>query len=693
MTIRSPDDWKDWLESHYRDELDAIFSGRNEDRRLRVDWWDIQAADERLADAVFDGGHDEIVRDIADAILTVDFAEFTAVVAGDRLDITVEIVNIPEDRTFDIGDFKPEYVDQHIAIVGQVSVMDDVSLAVEQAAFACPKCVTDGEISNPVSELMFIDQPDGDELKAPIDHVCGHRGPFDLMMEYSDAISRQIALLTPPPETKTDSMSADIEIQLLGELVGDIRGGERVKVFGELKTRPTSRGSRIFDYFMEVQSVEVIDGSTTAVDVDDWMDEITDIAESDDPVEVLKDSFAPEIFRHGKIDDVIEAVLLQMVGSTSTTHYRSDIHVMVLGDPGTGKSRILKAAESIHPRAKYKNGESVTAAGLTAAATKDDFGSTPWTLKPGLMVLSNGGLAILDEIDKAPDTAISSLHSVLESQTAAVSKAGIDAELPAATSLLSAGNPEGSTFNNVDPLFEQVGFPASILSRFDLIFLIKDTAGLEDGDGNSIDRSIAQQVTSSYIDDVGRTADRDVGDVHDPDFPREALTAYIAHARDTVSPVVEDRDVVAPIEDLFTDERLGLDPHSPIPMTARFVDSMMRLSHASARLRLSDVVEKEDVNRAIRLTMASMNDTMRDPTTGQLDPNMYVHGQTKSQADRRKSIEQLLDDLDDGSGVDIDEFWDVVESGEWDRNIVEGDIEQLKQRKAIMEINGKFKKT
>jgi len=119
----------------------------------------------------------------------------------------------------------------------------------------------------------------------------------------------------------------------------------------------------------------------------------------------------------------------------------------------------------------------------------------------------------------------------------------------------------------------------------------------------------------------------------------------------------------------------------------------MRLSHASARLRLSDVVEKEDVNRAIRLTMASMNDTMRDPTTGQLDPNMYVHGQTKSQADRRKSIEQLLDDLDDGSGVDIDEFWDVVESGEWDRNIVEGDIEQLKQRKAIMEINGKFKKT
>jgi Predicted ATPase involved in replication control, Cdc46/Mcm family len=223
--------------------------------------------------------------------------------------------------------------------------------------------------------------------------------------------------------------------------------------------------------------------------------------------------------------------------------------------------------------------------------------------------------------------------------------------------------------------------------------LIKDTAGLEDGEGNSIDRSIAQQVTASYIDDVGRTADRDVGDVVDPDFPREALTAYIAHARDTVSPVVKDRDVVAPIEDLFTDERLGLDPHSPVPMTARFVDSMMRLSHASARIRLSDVVEKQDVNRAIRLIIASMNQTMRDPTTGEVDPNMYEFNQTQSQAHRRKSIQQLLDELDNGSGVDIDEFWDVVDSGEWDRHIVEGDIKQLKDRKMIMEINGKFKKT
>lgn len=675
-------DWRTFLEDRYTDELIDIFVGESEDRILRVDWEDIERMDWKLAERIFDGDGNDIIDDIRDAILTVDVTgdgrnagELSAGVAGDRLDIDVAIRNIPEPHSHDIGDFRPDMVDQHLAIVGQVSVLDDVHLSVETAVFECERCEFVG---------MEIDQPEEDTLKTPTEcEGCGRSGTMHLHIKHSETASRQVALLTPPPEVKSESMSADIEIQLLGQLVGEIRGGERIKAFGELKARPIKDGSRVFEYFMNVNSVEILDGSTTAVDVDEWEEEIDAIASTADPVAVLKDSFAPDIHRHGSLDDIIEAVLIQMAGATTSDRYRSDIHVMLLGDPGTGKSKILKAAEEIHPRAKYKNGESVTAAGLTAAATKDDFGSTPWTLKPGLLVLSNGGMAILDEIDKASDDAVSSLHSVLERQTAAVSKAGIDAELPAATSLLAAGNPEGSRFDpSVEAIYMQIGFPASILSRFDLVFLIQDRPGGEaDGD-------IARQIADSFVDSTGRATGSDVASSVEPAYPPEALTAYLAYARDRVHPVVEDRTVLDPIVDTFRRKRADRDPDSPVPMTARFVDSMTRIAHASARLRLSDVVEPEDVDRAVRLVELSIDQTMTD-SDGFASP-AAVETEPGSVTDLKREIKSVIKNEGTG-GIRPADFWEYFDGRDVSKPTVQDAVDDLIDSGRMYVLDGTFR--
>jgi replicative DNA helicase Mcm len=480
-------------------------------------------------------------------------------------------------------------------------------------------------------------------------------------------------------------MSGDIEVQLLGELVGEIHGGERIEAFGELKARPIKEGSRVFEYFMDVNSIEVLDGSTTAVDVEDWEEEIDAIASAADPVQVLKDSFAPDIHRHGSLDDIIEAVLIQMAGATATDRFRSDIHVMLLGDPGTGKSKILKAAEDVHPRAKYKNGESVTAAGLTAAATKDDFGSTAWTLKPGLLVLTNGGMAILDEIDKASDDAVSSLHSVLERQTAAVSKAGIDAELPAATSLLAAGNPEGSRFDpGIEAIYMQIGFPASILSRFDLVFLIQDRPG---GDA---DEDIARKIADSFVASTGRATGADVPSSSEPAYPPEALTAYLAYARDRVHPVVDDRSVLDPIVDTFRRKRADRDPDSPVPMTARFVDSMNRIAHASARLRLSEVVEPEDVDRAVRLVELSIDQTMTD-TNGRPNPT-GASTEPEDVTQMRREIKSVIKDAGSG-GIRVPDFWEYFEYHGYSKAKVRDLVDRLENTGRLTKINGTFRLT
>jgi len=400
-------------------------------------------------------------------------------------------------------------------------------------------------------------------------------------------------------------------------------------------------------------TTNIEDGSYEDIDPDEYREEIEQIKAADDPVSVLSANFAPHLSRDEKLDQIIEALILQMVGTARKDPNggptkRGDSHMLLLGDPGTSKSELLEEVELLSPRAKLKSGEGITKSGVTAAATKDDFGPTQWSVKAGLMVLASGGIACLDEMDKADDSALESMHQALENQRVTVSKAGIDAEMPAQTALLAAGNPKHGRFDQYEPIPDQIDLSAPLMSRFDLMFMVHDTVDAErDGEiADSIIESWSEAGLMEHTDrEIEASASRDLCD--DPERAVEAFRAYLAECKQQVDPVIVDEAVKQRLKEEYLDIRLeGADEDSAVPVTARKLEAFLRLAESSARARFSEEVEIEDVERASRLVLASLNDVGVDPETGQYDADMVETGTSKAQRDRMKSLKRIIAELE-----------------------------------------------
>eukprot|EP00536_Pseudo-nitzschia_multiseries_P011635 jgi/Psemu1/243980/estExt_Genewise1.C_4070009 len=396
----------------------------------------------------------------------------------------------------------------------------------------------------------------------------------------------------------------------------------------------------------------------TALDAD-----LRKVAQSDDPVGILSRSIAPEIFGHA---DIKRALLLQLTGGVVRTMgdgmtIRGDINICLMGDPGVAKSQLLKHVASVAPRGVYTTGKGSSGVGLTASVTKDNT-TGELSLEGGALVLADRGICAIDEFDKMDEADRSSIHEVMEQQTVSVAKAGIVATLNARASVLAAANPLYSRYNRKKSLSENINLPNSLLSRFDLMFLILDTPDMDR------DMALARHVTFVHQNEglEERTNNRD-GDDSDDDsddndsdsdnnndsnersgFDEEKgvvtprlLREYIARARrhdPVVPPEVAPYIVEAYVSLRAQDRPSGRRGNSSsnhnnsnssnrgasvagdqTAMTARQLLSILRLAQALARLRFSDFVAREDVDEAIRLTHSSKASLSEDATTGGRD--------------------------------------------------------------------------
>jgi len=384
--------------------------------------------------------------------------------------------------------------------------------------------------------------------------------------------------------------------------------------------------------------------------------DIMAVATGEDPIGSLSSSIAPEIFGH---EDIKRSLLLQLVSGCTRKlpdgmRIRGDINICLMGDPGVAKSQLLKHVASIAPRGVYTTGKGSSGVGLTAAITKDTT-TGELALEGGALVLADRGICAIDEFDKMDESDRTAIHEVMEQQTVSIAKAGIVATLNARAAVLAAANPLYGRYNRKKSLSENVNLPNSLLSRFDLMFLILDTPDVDrdmalarhvtfvhqnEGLGNTAKAKQDTEVTNVILDDddeemedteetgglksgAAASGGSESGHTKRPVVTSVILREYISRAR-RHHPVVPP-DVAPYIVEAYVGLRMqgvpgndgggggGMGSNNSgdqTVMTARQLLSILRLGQALARLRFSDYVAREDVDEAIRLTHMSKSSLM-----------------------------------------------------------------------------------
>jgi len=454
-----------FLRDYYREEVGQLAQHfPNERKSLYVDYDDLYRFDPDIADDLIQHPG-QIQGSLEEALRLFDLPVDT-----DLDNAHVRVRNLPETATSDVSDVpRHENIGRLLDVKGQVQKVSKVKPRILTAVWECQRCGTKTEVRQV-----------GEQLQEPHEcQGCERQGPFRLHTERSEWTDHQYARLQQPPERTKGGKGPSIDVHLEDDLIEAFDAGDRVTLTGVLDVQsPTKNQSRDFDTTVDARAVTREESDYEDIDIDEHLDEIRAIAngERGNPYDLLIDSINPE---HKGDEQIKLAIVLQLFGgwargTDSGNRLRGDSHILLIGDPGCGKSTFLLVVDDLAPRSTYASGKGATAAGLTASAVADDFGDTEWGLEAGALVLADGGVACVDEIDKTQSDAVSSMHDALESQKVRVNKAGINATLNARTALLAAGNPKNGRFDPYETVANQIGakmrlFTGQILRRlFDL---------------------------------------------------------------------------------------------------------------------------------------------------------------------------------------------------------------------------------
>ena len=680
-------DWSRLLKSKYKKQLGEISREYPHKRSIFIDYRDVEkfgTAGIALADELLENPG-KVLEDVWDAIKNSQLIRTKD--GKEAKGINIRFTNLP--KKTGIRHIRSEDINRFVSVEGILRKTTEVRPRIVEAVFRCPA----GHFTVKKQKYGKFIEPEG----------CATDGctfkKIELMPKRSTFVDSQKLRIQESPEgLRGGEQPQTLDVDVTDDLSGKVSPGDRVIINGILRSMQRvvkGEKSTVFDIFLECNSIEVAEKEFEEVEIDDKAeDEIHALSKDPMIYRMITHSIAPTIYGS---EDVKQAIALQLFGGIAKempdgSRLRGDIHVLLIGDPGIAKSQLLRYVVKLSPRAIYTSGQSSTAAGLTATAVKDEFGEGRWTLEAGALVLADMGVAAVDEMDKMEKGDRSALHEAMEQQSISVAKAGITATLKSRCALLGAANPKYGRFDMFGDISDQINMPPSLLSRFDLIFIMTDQPE------QKRDLAIAEHIlkahsTGELIAQHKRTPIPGVTDEYIaqqlkpvmPDIDPALFRKYVAYAKRSCFPIISNEAKDA-LVGYYLKLRGIAEPNKPVPVTARQLEALVRLGEASARIRLSNTIELSDAERVIHIVDACLRQIAYDAKTGTFDIDKIVTGISKEKRDIVRVIKDAIRDIGgDGRRAGIDQVIDAVSAKGFARDKVREGVDMLLRHGEAME--------
>lgn len=624
---------------------------------LIIDFEDLLVFDQKLAETLLErqGEYLKHANNAAYDQLRIEDPEYAEKLEAQTL--SVRIVKLLE--AAQLRKLGSNHIGKLVMVEGIVVRSTPVRPMVMQAAFKCKRC---GEMT-PVNQT-------GQFVKAPFacsNPSCAAKGPFDFIQEESTFIdSQDLRIQERPEDLPPGQLPRTLNAKLIGTEVVDVaRPGDHISIVGIVRAFSTAGPGgvgklRTFMLYLDVNSIEVLDKEPeTALPTPEEEEKILELAKDPWIHRKIVASIAPSIYGYEHIKEAIMYLLFGGVGkSLPDITIRGEINALLVGDPGTAKSQLLQYVSRIAPRGLYTSGRGTTAAGLTAAVIRDKGGGM--NLEAGALVLADKGIACIDEMDKMRPEDRVAIHEAMEQHTVSIAKGGIVATLNARTAILAASNPSLGRYESHRTVAENISLPVTILSRFDLIFVLRDVPNKE-SDGKM----------SAHILELHRKGLSPIEPPISPDLLRKYIT-YAKGVRPTLTP-----EAVQRLNDFYLAMRSASESEgSPVAITARQLESLVRVAEAHARSALRKEVKAEDAEAAIAIMKRSLEEVGIDLSSYKMDIDIIMTGKPKSVRDRLQTILSTLMELERETGIvekatllnDLDERY-KISRGEAERLI------------------------
>lgn len=646
-------------ENYYKDLALVVSEGK---KSLQVDFSLLDRFSLELTDTILENP-EETLKTLEESVEQIDLPQ--------KNKIHIRFFNIPESNRIRIRNIRAEHIGKLLCVDGIVKRASEVRPEIAETVFECSECE---------NRITIVQTEKDKTIRFPTRCDCGSRRGFKLVdQKLYDA--RWIAI-EEPFETTTGERPSEIMIYLKEDLTSPkmrnrTEPGNRIKVIGILKEMPkmTVRGreTRQMEILLNANNVEAVETEWEELIISPEDErKIKKFTRDPEIYDKLVSSLAPSMYG---LDKIKLAVILQLFGGVphilkDETRIRGDIHILLIGDPATGKSQILKLASDMVPRGKYVSGKGTTAAGLTASVVKDVEFMGGWVLEAGALVLANKSLISIDEFEKMDKNDQIAMHEALSLQQVSIAKASIVATLPARTSVLGGANPKLGRFDPYIPIREQIDVPETLLSRFDVKFALRDIPNPE--------------IDAKMVDHILKARHFEPEEAK-PLIPSEFLRKYIAYAKANCFPTLTE-DAGKKLKDFYVNLRAKTTgEEAPVPITLRQCEGLIRIAEASAKVQLKNKVRISDAERAIDIMKYSLRQFGFDPETGLIDIDRAEGVTTSAQRSKIRIVLDVIEELEKeiGKKIPVDEI--VKRSREQGVDNVDEILRKMKNEGMIFE--------